>query len=63
MSFLFAYKHKESSLPEELKLKNSEVIFNNLMARYQEKLSKSVFLEELKSTLAELYPSETCAYL
>lgn len=52
MSFLFAYKQKESTLPEELRLKNSDVIFNNLMARYQEKLSKSVFLEELKSTLA-----------
>jgi hypothetical protein len=63
MSFLFAYKQKESTLPEELRLKNSDVIFNNLMARYLEKLSKSVFLEELKSTLAVLYPSETCTFL
>jgi len=52
MSFLFTYKQKESTLPEDLRLKNSDFIFNNLMARYQERLSKSVFLEELKSTLA-----------
>ena len=63
MSFFYAYKQKESILPEELKLKNSDVIFNNLMTRYQEKLSKSVFLEDLKSTLAKIYPLETCAFL
>ena len=52
MSFLYSYKQKESILPEELKLKNFDVIFNNLMTRYQVKLSMSVFLEDLKSTLA-----------
>jgi hypothetical protein len=52
MNFLFTYKQKESILPEELKLKNSDAIFSNLMTSYQEKLSKSVFLEDLKGTLA-----------
>jgi len=51
MSFLFAYKQKESVLPEELKLNNADAIFANLMRSYQEKLSKSVFIEELKNTL------------
>ena len=52
MAFLFAYRQKESILPEELRLKNPDVIFSNVLAHYHERLSKSAFLDDLKSTLS-----------
>jgi len=39
MSFFYSYKQKEGSLPEDLKIKNANKLFETLLSKYKERLS------------------------
>ena len=51
MSLYYAYKSKESNLPDDLKLKNADSFFGALTKQYEARVEKSALLEDIKGVL------------